>query len=63
MAAVKRGAGVPKFDRSEVFLLGVDPSNKTAAYMAALREFWTEFFSAAGADIRVMSATRRAPVW
>lgn len=63
MEAVKRGAGLPKLDQSEIFLLGVDPSNKTAAYMAALREFWTDFFSAAGAEVRVVTATRRVPAW
>lgn len=63
MNAVKRGASLPKLDQSDVFLMGVDPVNKTAAYMAALREFWSEFFSASGAQLRTMSVIRRAPVW
>jgi hypothetical protein len=50
-----------KLHQSEVFLLGVDPSTKTAAYMAALREFWSEFFSAAGARVHVFRVTREVP--
>jgi hypothetical protein len=58
MAGLTRTGGVPALNGSDIFLLGVDPSNKTAAYMADLREFWTEFFSAAGAEVRVFSVMR-----
>lgn len=62
LAAIRRRGALPRLEGTDVFLLGVDPSNKTAAYMAALKEFWAEFFSAAGAEVRVFSVMRNVPV-
>ena len=61
LAVVRRGGGLPALKETDVFLLGVDPSNKSAAYMVTLRQFWTELFSAAGAHVRVFSVMRSLP--
>ena len=61
LATIRRSGNLPTFNGTDVFLLGVDPSNKSAGYMATLREFWTELFSAAGAHVRVFSVMRQMP--
>jgi hypothetical protein len=61
LGVVRRSGHFPVLQGVEVFLLGVDPTNKTAAYMAALKEFWMELFSSAGARVRVFSFLREVP--
>jgi hypothetical protein len=41
-----------------VYALGVDAAGKQIAYWQALRQFWTEYFRATGADLRGFSVLR-----
>ncbi len=61
LASVRRGGDLPPLKDADVFLLGVDPSNKSAVYMSTLKNFWSELFSAAGAHVRVFSVMRQVP--
>jgi hypothetical protein len=53
--------GIPQLPRAEVHLLGVDPFDKTPGYFRDLREFWVEFFSAAGASVQTFNVDRHLP--
>lgn len=61
LATVRRGGELPSLKDAEVFLLAVDPSNKSAVYMSTLKTFWTDLFAAAGAHVRVFSVMRQMP--
>lgn len=50
---------VPTLAGTHVYLLGVSPKSKTAAYYHSLRDFWIRLFSLAGADVRVFAANRQ----
>jgi hypothetical protein len=57
----QRHPGIPRLAGAEVHLLGVDPVGKSAEYFRELREFWTRFFSAAGARVETFTVDRRLP--
>jgi hypothetical protein len=61
MLRLKQERAIPPLAGASVFLLGVDPVGKSAAYFATLKEFWSRFFREAGADVRMFSVGRRAP--
>lgn len=61
LRSLRQRKAIPRLDAASVFLLGVDPVGKNAAYFAALREFWFQFFREAGATVRTFSIDRRVP--
>lgn len=59
LADVKKTGGIPPLPNVEVFMLGVNPTGKTAAYFASLQAFWSGFFQAAGASLRAFRVDRQ----
>jgi hypothetical protein len=47
--------------RVRVYALGVDGAGKDLMYWERLRQFWTEYFRDAGADLRCFSVLRDSP--
>jgi len=63
MLRLKQDKNIPALSGAKVFLLGVDPVGKSAAYFATLKEFWLRFFQEAGAAVQTFSFGRRAPAF
>lgn len=61
LGRVQHGNGIPRLNGVDVYLLGVDPTGKSVEYFRGLREFWTQFFAAAGARVLTFSIDRRLP--
>jgi hypothetical protein len=59
---LKKARSIPALPRTRVFLLGVDPTGKSTAYFASLKEFWIRLFAEAGATVETFSLARRIPV-
>lgn len=49
---------LPRLKGVEVYILGVDGSDKTIEYWQSLERFWREYFRATGATVRRYSALR-----
>jgi hypothetical protein len=62
LADVKKTGGIPPLPGVRVFMLGVDPNDKTATYFASLKTFWTAFFRAAGASLQAFRIDRHIAV-
>jgi outer membrane protein OmpA-like peptidoglycan-associated protein len=60
---LKKAGAIPALPHTRVFLLGVDPSGKSAAYFAGLKDFWLRFFAEAGATVETFSVTRQMPAF
>lgn len=56
---VKREQMTPPLAGVEVWALGVETRGIDEAHWRRLRSFWTEFFKAAGADLKAFSPNRR----
>lgn len=56
---LKRTGSIPPLAGVQVFMLGVDPSGKTPAYIASLKAFWAAFFREAGASLSGFRIDRR----
>jgi hypothetical protein len=52
---------VARLANVDVYVLGVDNSGKPIAYWDRLREFWFEYFTKAGANVRSYSPLREIP--
>lgn len=61
LARLKKGGALPKLAGMQVFLLGVEPAGKSAAYFASLKAFWERLLAEAGAQVRLFSMDRRIP--
>jgi hypothetical protein len=61
--AVESHGLIPDLRGMNVWIFGVDGDSKDIAYIRTLREFWTAFFSKAGARLRVFSMMREVPDW
>jgi outer membrane protein OmpA-like peptidoglycan-associated protein len=61
LARLKKQKAIPTLTHAKVFLLGVDPTGKSAEYFTSLKEFWIHFFAEAGATVEEFSVTRQMP--
>ena len=61
IARLKRANAIPHLTGAKIYAVGVDPVGKSAHYYAQLREFWSAYFAAAGADLRTFSLDRSIP--
>jgi hypothetical protein len=52
---------LPTLKDVQVYLLGVDPSGKTATYLASLKAFWLRLFADAGAVVHLFTVDRQLP--
>jgi hypothetical protein len=53
--------GIANLGGVHAYVLGVDGAGKSLLYWQSLREFWTEYFMEAGADLRRFSVLRDSP--
>ena len=58
---LKREGMLPELRGVEVSALGVDTRGIEESHWRRVRTFWTEFFKAAGADLKAYNPTRRLP--
>jgi hypothetical protein len=59
LAQLSRTHNIPDLKGLEVYLLGVDPADKSAAYLSSLKAFWIQYFTDAGAAVRMFSVGRQ----
>jgi hypothetical protein len=56
---VKREQMIPALSGVEVWALGIETRGIDEGQWRRIRSFWTEYFKAAGADLKAFSPNRR----